>query len=79
MIVPIEANYFNNFQINKQSLSRQLNIKQENMNSLRWHSVAGGGGWHKAKIVLKYNFTLRQANLVPIVRKPYATSFPEPT
>ena len=31
MIVPIEANYFNNFQINNQSLLRQLKIKLENM------------------------------------------------
>ena len=31
MIVPIEANYFNNLQINNQSLLRQLKIKLENM------------------------------------------------
>ena len=30
-IVPIEANYFNNLQINKQFLLRQLKIKLENM------------------------------------------------
>ena len=31
MIVPIEASYFNNFQISKQSLLPQLKIKLENM------------------------------------------------
>ena len=31
MLVPIEASYFNNLQINKQSLLPQLMIKLENM------------------------------------------------
>ena len=79
MIVPIEANYFNNLQINKQPLSRQLNIKLENM-----QFVGMTERWRRRRLakdnifLLKYNFTIRQAKLVPIVHKPYATSFAEP-
>ena len=78
MIVPIEPNDFNNLQINKQPLSRQLSIKLENMQFVgmteRWRLR------RLAKIVLlKYNFTIiRQANLVPIVLRACVISFPDP-